>query len=109
MNKRELENLIENFKVNGKTATELNAVRSEIFNALDNYEIKVATKDNLLKDLYSIAQGKGVFFIRLTERKTQGLPKNDEEEAEWEESYEQSYSYDEDDEEEEEDDDEEEK
>ena len=72
---------------------DLNAVRTLIFNSLDEGEIRESTKDKLLKDLYRSASIKGIFFVRVIERKTQDLPKTPEEEAELEEeeSYEESY------------------
>jgi hypothetical protein len=100
MNKKDLELAVKNFEKHGKTAEELNKLRSEIFDALDTGEIQTRTKDKLLKDLYFTASIKNIFFIRVTERKTAHLPKNEEEEQakiEEEESYEEedSYSYEE--------------
>jgi len=80
MNRKQLQEGLKNFERNGKTAEELNSLRSEIFNALDNNEIQTRTKDSLLKSLYITASLKGIFFLRVMERNTSDLPKNEEEE-----------------------------
>lgn len=107
MKKADLDIKLKEFDRNGKSAEDLNAVRTLIFNSLDQGDIRESTKNSLLKDLYRSASIKGIFFVRVIERKTQDLPKTPEEEAELEEeedeSYEESYeeSYWDDDEEEE--------
>lgn len=104
MNKKELLRAINDFRQFGKDANDLNALRSEIFNSLDNDEIQEKTKNSLLQNLYESASTKGIFFLRLTERKTQDLLKTEQdiEEDSYEDDYEDSYSYDEDEDEEEE-------
>ena len=91
MKKADLDIKLKEFDRSGKTVEDLNAVRTLIFNALDEGEIRESTKDKLLKDLYRSASIKGIFFVRITERKTQNLPKTPEEEAELEEEEEESY------------------
>ena len=91
MNKKELELAVKNFEKHGKDAEELNKLRSEIFNALDANEIQTRTKDKLLKDLYMTASLKGIFFVRVMERNTAHLPKNEEEEIALQEEEEESY------------------
>lgn len=107
MKKLELDKKMKEFDRSGSTVEDLNTLRSEIFNSLDKHEIREETKNRLLKDLYRSASIKGIFFIRITERKTQDLPrdfeeerKREEEEDEYEdeESYEESYEEDEDEE-----------
>lgn len=111
MNRKELVEGLKSFEKHGKTPEDLNTLRIAIFNALDAGEIQVRTKDSLLKDLYQTASMKGIFFLRVMDRKP-GLPKNDDEEEErrreeeeqsYEESYEESLeeSYDEEEEEDE--------
>jgi hypothetical protein len=104
MNRKQLQEGLKNFERSGRTSEELNSLRSEIFNSLDSNEIRTSTKDSLLKDLYKTASLKGIFFLRVMERNTSDLPKNEAEELarkeaeeEGEESYEESYdpSYDE--------------
>ncbi len=93
MNKKELEGILRDFHESGKDASDLNLVRTEIFDCLDNGKITNEDKDGLLKDLYSIASNKGIFFLKVTER-TPGLPKTEddiESEDSYEESYEESY------------------
>ena len=108
MNRKELVESLKRFEKTDKSAEDLNTLRIAIFDAFDAGEIQARTKDSLLKDLYQTANMKGIFFLRVMDRKP-GLPKNDEEEQERREeeetdpSYEESYedSYDEDEEEEE--------
>lgn len=110
MNRKELVESLKRFEKTGKSAEDLNTLRIAIFDAFDAEEIQARTKDSLLKDLYQTATMKGIFFLRVMDRKP-GLPKNDDEEEErrkeeeqsYEESYEESLeeSYDEEEEEDE--------
>lgn len=105
MNLKELEKNLKYFEKTGKTSEELNTLRTTIFDSADANEIQYRVKVRLLKELYTIATLKGIFFLRVMDR-TPGLPKNDQEEQELKEaedesydSYEESYSYEEDEEE----------
>lgn len=113
MNRQQLEQSLKHFESVGKTADDLNTLRTAIFDSFDNGDIQERTKTRLLKELYLAANLKGIFFLRVMNR-VPGLPKNEEEEEErrreeeeldesYEESYEESYSYDEDEEDEDED------
>lgn len=92
----ELQALVATFERQGKSAEDLNHVRKQVFDAFDLDEITEKQKNKLLKDLYFTASLKGIFFVRVMERNTQDLPKNEQEELdrqEEDESYEESYSY----------------
>lgn len=81
MNLEQLKKELKIFERSGKTSEQLNALRTVIFDSLDAKEIREAGKNSLLKELYTIANFKGLFFIRIMVRE-QGLPKNLAEEME---------------------------
>lgn len=91
MIKREIEVSLKDFEKYGKDASDLNLVRTEIFDSAGNDHIDEDEKNELLKSLYSIAANKGIFFLRVMDR-VPGLPKEEESlEDSYEESYEESY------------------
>lgn len=76
MKKADLDIKLKEFDRNGKSAEDLNAVRTLIFNSLDQGDIRESTKNSLLKDLYRSASIKGIFLRKSYGEKDPGFTKN---------------------------------